>query len=261
MTVDPALAAALHIVRLDRDAFDRDTSAGHDIWQTSSIDALLDGEYEGDLTFAELAAHGDFGIGTVQHLDGEMVALDGEFFNITHDGVVHRVAPETCTPFAVLCHFQPGAPIPIDHALTLAELARVVDEMAPPDRPIVAIRVDGAFGPVRLRSVPGQVKPYPPLTRVVAQQREWTIERATGSLVGFRFPDAAQGIDVAGAHLHFLSDDRTVGGHVIDLTVLDGTISLDGSSNLHLEVPAGVRVGDADTTGLKGAIIRSVEGR
>jgi len=260
MTVDPALAKALHIVRLSRAEFDYDRTRDHDIWQTSSIDALLDGEYEGDLTFEELAAHGDLGIGTVQHLDGEMVALDGEFFNITADGRVHAVDPATRTPFAVVCRFRPDSSTAVPENTVLHELTRLIDEHAPPNQPIIAIRVDGTFGDLHVRSVPRQHRPYPPLTDVVAQQSEWTIDEANGSVVGFRFPESAQGIDVAGYHLHFLSDDRATGGHVIDLTVVEGTLLLDGASDLHLEVPAGVRVGDADTSTLKGSVIRSVEG-
>jgi acetolactate decarboxylase len=99
------------------------------------------------------------------------------------------------------------------------------------------------------------------LSDVVAHQREWRIDEARGSLVGFRFPDDAQGIDVAGYHLHFIADDRSTGGHVIDITAVDAVVHLDGSSDLHLEVPAGVRVGDGDTSALKGAVIRAVEGR
>ena len=83
---------------------------------------------------------------------------------------------------------------------------------------------------------------------------------ATGSIVGFRFPDYAQGIDVAGYHLHFISDDRTIGGHVIDATLQTGALLVDGAHELHLEVPAGIVIGDADTRPAKAAAIRAVEG-
>jgi acetolactate decarboxylase len=261
VSIDPALAKALHIVRMTRSELDATEAHDHEVWQTSSIDALLDGEYEGDLTFAELAAHGDLGIGTVQHLDGEMVALDGEFFNITADGAVHRVDPTQQTPFAVLCRFRPEHHLTISEPTAFDALTSLIDAVTPPDQLIVAVRVDGAFRELRLRSVPGQHKPYPPLSDVVASQSEWRIAEARGSLIGFRFPADAQGIDVAGYHLHFISDDRVTGGHVIDITVVDAAVLLDGSSDLHLEVPAGVTVGDGDTSALKGAVIRAVEGR
>jgi acetolactate decarboxylase len=50
------------------------------LFQVSTIDALLAGAYDGDITFKELGKHGDFGLGTFQSLDGEMVELDGSFY-------------------------------------------------------------------------------------------------------------------------------------------------------------------------------------
>ena len=41
----------------------------------STIDAILNGLYDGIITYGELKEWGDFGIGTFEGLDGEMVAL------------------------------------------------------------------------------------------------------------------------------------------------------------------------------------------
>ena len=268
--VDPALVRALHIRRETRAAFvaepeaepDGEPGGDHDVWQTSSIDALLDGAYDGDLTLAELCAHGDLGIGTVQGLDGELVVIDGDCFRVAADGSVHRPDPETRTPFAVVCRFAPGTAVPLSGPLPLAALTVRIDEVARAqgDEPVVAVRIDGRFRAVHLRSVPGQTRPYPPLAEVVAHQTEWHADDVVGSVVGFRFPDEAQGIDVAGYHLHLISDDRRVGGHLIDLTVATGILRVDGAHELHLAVPAGVRVGGADTSADKAAAIRAVEG-
>ncbi len=62
----------------------------HVLFQASTIGALLDGAFDGDLSFAELAEHGDLGLGTLNRLDGEMIALDGEFFRADVDGAVSR---------------------------------------------------------------------------------------------------------------------------------------------------------------------------
>ena len=69
-----------------------------DAFQTSTIEALLDGAYEGDLTVGELLAHGDLGIGTVDHLDGELVVLDGEAWAVASSGEVRAVPPDEGTP-------------------------------------------------------------------------------------------------------------------------------------------------------------------
>lgn len=259
-TIDPVLVAALDIRREVRAEFNRDPAAEHTIWQTSSIDALLDGAYAGDLSLAELLEHGDLGIGTVQHLDGELIVVDGHAFRVRADGTVDEPAASTLTPFAVVCRFAPAEPIELAGPLSLTQIQTAVDAAAPIHEPVVAVRVDGAFGPLHLRSVARQHLPYPPLAEVVRHQSEWTMDDAHGSIVGFRFPDYAQGIDVAGYHLHFISDDRTVGGHVIDVTLHAGRLLVDGAHELHLEVPAGVRVRNADPSEAKAAAIRSAEG-
>lgn len=261
-TIDPSLVRALVIRRQGRTEFDGDRAGTneHVLWQTSSIDALLDGAYDGDLTLAELLAHGDLGIGTVQHLDGELVVIGGRAFRVAADGTVDEPDLGTRTPFAVVCRFTPGPPIEVEGPQSLAELTAAITAAAPADEPVVAVRVDGDFGPLHLRSVARQHPPYPSLAEVVRHQTEWTVDRATGSIVGFRFPDDAQGLDVAGFHLHFLSDDRTVGGHVIDATLRRGRLLVDGAHELHLEVPAGTLVDEADTSAAKAAAIRAVEG-
>ena len=267
--VDPHLARAVHVARQRRAAFaaadPRPRRPGehdpHDVWQVATIQALLDGAYEGDLTLGELLAHGDLGLGTVQHLDGELVVLDGEAFAVRSDGRVDRLGDDVRTPFAVVCRFAPVATGEVEH-LDLEELAEVLDHLAPADEPVVAVRVDGTFADVGLRSVPAQEPPYPSLTEVVQHQTTWSVRSVTGSVVGFRFPGALQGVEVPGYHLHLLSSDRTVGGHVTALTVVEGVVAVDGAHELHLEVPTGRPLDGAapDAGEETAAAIRAVEG-
>ena len=136
-------------------------------------------------------------------------------------------------------------------------LCHALDERAPPEEPVVAVRVDGQFRDLRLRSVHAQRPPYPPLREVVAHQTEWTVDEASGAVVGFRFPDASSGIEVPGYHLHFLSDDRAYAGHVLGLTLVAGDLTVDGEHELHVEVPAGIQLGEP---GALASEIRAVEG-
>src|ERR1700753_281250 len=83
--------------------------APHVLFQASTIGALLDGSFDGDLTFAELGERGDLGLGTLNGLDGEMIVLADEFFGADVDGRVTRVGPDARTPFAVVTRFAPTA--------------------------------------------------------------------------------------------------------------------------------------------------------
>jgi acetolactate decarboxylase len=255
--VDDRLIGALHVRALNRAGFDHDADATHLVVQTGTVAGLMDGHYDGDLTLGELLARGDHGIGTVQALDGELVIVDGDAFVAHGDQRVTRVAPTTKTPFAVVCRFDAVAAHTLVGPLPYAELTAALDGWAAPGEPVVAVRVDGEFTNLHLRSVAAQVPPYPPLAEVVSHQTEWTVAAAPGSVVGFRFPDASSGIEVAGYHLHFLSDDRTVAGHVLGLTVEHGTARVDGAHELHVEVPAGLALGEP---GALAEEIRAVEG-
>ena len=196
------------------------------------------GRYDGDATIGELLVHGDLGIGTVQRLDGEAWVVDG-------DGRVTPVSPETRTPFAVVCRFTPVATAVLDGPLDLPALRTTLDGLAPPDVSMVAVRVTGTFTALSLRSVHAQVPPYPPLIEVTKHQTEWRVEEASGTVVGFRFPTETAGVEVPGYHLHFLSEDRTCGGHVLELTLSRGEAAVDDADELHVELPDGLHLGRA----------------
>jgi acetolactate decarboxylase len=213
----------------------------HVLFQASTIGALLDGAFDGDLSFAELAEHGDLGLGTLNRLDGEMIALDGEFFRADVDGIVTAIAAEARTPFAVVTRFEPEVDERLEGRLSHEELLARLDRLVPADASSCAIRLDGRFELVRARSIPAQSPPYRPLAEVVADQHVFELEEIAGTMLGFRFPAYAEGIEVGGYHLHFISDDRSRGGHVLGSRTANGLRArLDPSNDLHVELPPGI---------------------
>ncbi len=232
----------------------------HVLFQASTIGALLEGAYEGDLSFEELAEHGDLGLGTLNDLDGEMIALDGRFYRADVDGAVGEIDTAARTPFAVVTRFEPAVDAEIeglfDHAALLAQL----DELIPADAATCAIRLDGRFELVRARSVPAQNPPYRPLTEVVLEQHVFELEEVAGTMLGFRFPDYAEGIEVSGYHLHFISDDRKRGGHVLaSRSASPLRARLDFSNDLHVELPPGIELADPEVAAETHAAVEQVE--
>ena len=216
----------------------------HALFQASTIGALLEGSYDGDLRIAELAERGNLGVGTLNGLDGELIALDGSFLRADIDGVLHPVGPDERTPFAVVTRFEPSFGFGLEGPLTQDELLAAVDGRLQDGTPSCAIRVDGEFRSVRARSVPRQRPPYRPLAEVVADQHEFELGPVEGTMVGFRFPDYAEGIEVSGYHLHFATADRTRGGHVLDSRTGPVRVQLDPSYDLHVELPPGIDLAD-----------------
>jgi acetolactate decarboxylase len=232
----------------------------HVLFQASTIGALLDGAFEGDLSFAELAEHGDLGLGTLNHLDGEMIAIDGGFFRADVDGNVTPVAAGERTPFAVVTAFEPAIDEQLpDEELSHEELLARLDELVPDDASSCAIRLDGRFDLLRARSVPRQEPPYRPLTEVVAEQHVFELHEVEGTMLGFRFPVYAEGIEVPGYHLHFISADRSRGGHVLDSRSRGLHVRLDASNDLHVELPPQVELSDPDLAAATHAAVDAVE--
>jgi len=245
VALDERLIAALHIQ--SSPARDLEHEAGeHVVFQASTIAALLDGAYDGDVSFAELAEHGDHGLGTLNGCDGEMIAIDGRFLRADVDGKLHEVPGEAKTPFAVLTFLEPTHRFEIDGACDQEALfARIDAEVGHPEQ-VHAVRIDGRFESVHARSVPKQRKPYRPLVAVVADQHVFDFEGVEGTMVGFRFPAREEGLNVPGYHLHFADAARGRGGHVLDCRLSSGAVLVDDSVDLRLELPAGIELGRDD---------------
>jgi acetolactate decarboxylase len=231
----------------------------HVLFQASTVGALLDGAYEGDVSFAELAEHGDLGLGTLNGLDGEMIALDGHFFRADVDGGIAEVEGSAQTPFAVLTWFSPTVSFEIDRVSSHEELEREIDAHLPPDTAACGVRIDGSFELVKARSVPAQTPPYRPLAEVIGEQHVFDLADVQGTIVGFRFPDYAEGVEVSGYHLHFISSDRSLGGHVFECRPRKATVQIDPSTDLHVELPPGVELSSPDLHDETRAALERVE--
>ena len=256
--LDERLIKALHVEALRRTELHREHEP-HVLFQASTIGALLTGAYDGDVSFGELAQHGDLGLGTLNALDGEMIAVDGLFYRADVEGAIHQVSGSAKTPFAVMIFFTPTAELDLDTALTQDELLARLDEGLPAEAPSWAVRIDGSFDLIRARSVPRQQPPYRPLSEVVDDQHVFELRDVAGTLVGFRFPDYSEGIEVSGYHLHFISEDRSRGGHVLDFRARSVTAQLDPSSDLHVELPPGIDLFAPDLQGSTHEALRRVE--
>ncbi len=259
MAIDTALVGALHVAHLKKDDLGAGDHPHHTLFQTSTVDALLEGKYDGDVTFGELGERGDFGLGTLDALDGEMVALDGDFYQVKADGRAYAIGEDARTPFAVVTFFEPGLAEELTGPVDFGTFCTRLDELARGEDSCHAVRVDGLFEYVKTRSVPRQRKPYPPLARVVEHQPTFELRDVKGSLIGFSFPDYAQGLNVAGYHFHFITDDRTAGGHVLAFSMVHGELRVDHEADLGLELPSGVDLPEPDPTGAKKESIDRIE--
>jgi len=210
---------------------------GSEVYQTSTMGALLDGVYDGDVTIRELLQHGDFGLGTFNGLDGEMLVLDGVCYQLRSDGTAHPAEPDQLTPFAVVTWFDPDRSFDVSEPVDRAGLKSRIDASLPSTNLIVAVRVSGDFSEMRTRTVTEQHRPYPPFGEATQDQREVIFRDISGTLAGFRMPDYEQGVSVAGYHSHFVDAERRHGGHALDYLLTRGHVEISVRSDLHLSLP------------------------
>ncbi|MDG2991908.1 acetolactate decarboxylase [Candidatus Synechococcus calcipolaris G9] len=206
------------------------------LFQTSTINALVEGVYRGDLTVAELKEHGDFGLGTFNDLDGEMVVLDGQVYQLRSDGTAHVVEDGIKTPFATVTVWNQDIFAKSQDPLTYDQLQNHLSRLLPSENMFYAIRIEGTFKQIKTRTVSRQTEP----TRLIdaaAQATIYTFNNIGGTLVGFWVPLYMQTVNVPGFHLHFLSKDLSVGGHLLDCLTDDITIALDETPFTQIALP------------------------
>ena len=207
----------------------------HTLYQVSTAGALVEGVNQGAISVGTVRQHGDFGLGTFDGLDGEMVLLDGNVYRVRSDGSVDEVEDDALTPFAVATRFEAGRTVDLADS-DLATLTAALDGLRNSSNVFFAVRVDGRFDRIRVRVV-CRTAPGVRLVQATANQFERELGPVDGTIVGFWSPPYASGLEVAGYHFHFLTDDRRAGGHVLDCAghELRAQIQMEGS--VHIALP------------------------
>lgn len=207
------------------------------LFQVSTINALLDGLYDGEVTFSTLKQKGDFGLGTFNALDGEMVALDGKFYQVKADGNVHDVDNSAKTPFAAVTFFDCDENIRIERGITYDELIKYLDSLLPTTNIFYAIKITGTFTYIEARSVPEQSRPYVSLSEVTKNQPIFKFHHIDGTLVGFKCPNYVAGLNVPGYHFHFISKDGKRGGHLLNCEIRSAKGEIDYTTDFFMALP------------------------
>jgi acetolactate decarboxylase len=183
------------------------------LYQISTSSALVEGVYSGSVCSSVLLEHGDFGLGTFEDLDGEMVILDRQIYLVA-DRVRHRT-DDFLVPFAAITHFRAKSSFEIDNVACLKDIELVCDQQRISDNLFYALRLDGIFETIHARAV-HTVPQNTRLQDAAKTQLEFHFENIEGTLVGFLSPRYSSSFSVPGYHLHFISKDRTKGGHLLD---------------------------------------------
>ena len=179
--------------------------------------------------------------------DGEMVVVDGRFYQVQSDGRITEPPDSAPVPFAVVTTFRPLRRVPVAAFMTFDGLTKQLDEHRRSDNLFFAVRLDGRFAEIHTR-VACKAEAGVPLDQATAHQAEFTMKDVTGTIVGFWSPPYARSINVAGWHLHFLTDDRTGGGHLLGCRGQGLESKLQDLDDLRLAIPETAQFLHADLT-------------
>lgn len=208
------------------------------VYLCAPVNALVEGIYEQNIPFSEIKKHGDFGLGTFNDLDGEMLMVDGLIYRIGSDGKVNQIVDETtCTPFSCVTFFQPSSEDNLDHELSYEEFLNWMKDLMPSPNLFYAFRIEGEFAYVKTRSVPKQEN-YRPLVEVAKEQPIFEFKEPKGLMVGFYTPAFMSSLSVPGVHLHFLTEDRSGGGHLLECCPRKVKVTLQYLYTLELSLPS-----------------------
>jgi alpha-acetolactate decarboxylase len=227
-----AFLVGLQIQPAPSSTTDRDT-----LYQLTAYNTFITGKYAGVMPYSELEKHGDFGIGTFDGLDGEMIALNGEFYQIPSTGIPRMVDPTQTAPYATITYFQADRTFTVS-GLNYTQLKSYLDgQLGTSSDVIYAIKVSGTFDWAQTRSPQKQSQPYQNITEALKTQSVFNLTDVAGTAVGFWFPASMSGVDYAGYHIHFITDDRTAGGHLLDCIINNATVEVGIINNYNLALP------------------------
>ncbi len=209
----------------------------HTLFQVSTSGALVAGIYDKEVSVKSILEYGDFGLGTFAGLDGEMVIMDGQAFQVRGTGQVSIAAPDAGAPFAIVTRFSPQVDTGIAAVDDLRSMQQRCDEYRDSGNIFYAFRLDGHFKSIRARAV----NPPPSGTRLVdaaKAQSEFEFTGIDGTLIGLWSPGFSSAFGVAGYHFHFLSDDRRHGGHLLEVEAGPLRLRVEALTDFHLSLPS-----------------------
>lgn len=206
------------------------------LFQYNTLGALMAGLYEGTMTIGELLAHGNLGLGTLDSIDGELIVLDGKAYQAKGDKTITELSDDVKVPYAAVVFHQAEVTFKQRFKATDEELYERIESYFDGENLFRSIKIKGTFSKMHVRMIP-RANEGTRFVDVSQNQPEYTEENVSGTIVGIWTPEMFHGVSVAGYHLHFISEDFSFGGHVMDFVIDEGEIELGAVDQLDQSFP------------------------
>ncbi|MDR6808816.1 acetolactate decarboxylase [Dyadobacter sp. BE34] len=230
------------------------------MYQYSIIDALMAGVFDGDLTIGQLKKKGDFGVGTFNRVDGELLIDKGHVYKISYDGSVKEVPDSDSTSAAFVKFFKADTVIHLNGpGLNYEKVQEQIRHLLNPNG-IYALRISATFPTMTTRAEKPASKPYSSLPEHLKHnQIVFELKNTKGICSGFLLPPYLARTNVPGFHLHYLADDHKSGGHIFNFTADAVTVEVDMAKGFTIENNTNAEFGKVNLQPDRGAELKKIE--
>ena len=166
-------------------------------------------------------------------------AGSGVAYLATADGNVTVMSPEDGVAFSTVAKFD--TTVPVEKLENISSIEVLKEKLAPyvEKNPNIfyMLKATGTFGKMHVRSCYACEKPYPTLSEAASHQKEFQYQNVSGSVIAVYCPPYVEGINLPGWHFHFLSQDKTTGGHILGLQADSLSLQLNPILDWELLLP------------------------
>ncbi|MDD5311510.1 MAG: acetolactate decarboxylase [Dehalococcoidia bacterium] len=242
LTFTAALLAALAILLIGSITLTGCAATQSDektVFIAGSFGALSRSVYDGEITLGELKRHGDFMLGTTNGIDGELIGLDGKYYQIGAQGKINPADDSWKTPWASATFLKVDKVVTVDKELTWEQLKEYLNSQLPTQNIFYAMKISGTFSYLKARTLTKLNRPYPTTPYATISQNEPTFEfnNVESTLVTFFSPSCTGDLNYPGYHAHFLNSGNNYGGHVLDCRIARGSVEIGYVPNLTVNLP------------------------
>jgi acetolactate decarboxylase len=207
-------------------------------FQLGTLGYLLKGKPCGETTIENLQKHGDFGLGTFNYFDGEMILIDNVFYQIDENGNAKIAEKSQKTFFANICKFNENPKsFDIEKTQNSKELEERILEKIEKNY-IYAIRIDGFFSNISLRSLKkvDEKSNTTLIDAIETHQNTFSLGESNGSIITFYIPAYLKNVCVDGLHMHFIDKTRKRGGHLLDVNIEKAKVTICPILNFSMQL-------------------------
>ena len=122
------------------------------------------------------------------------------------------------------------------HVEGFADLTAQLDAVRRTENLFYAVRIDGRFAHLKTRAACKALSGVS-LVDATSRQAEFEFTDVSGTLVGFWTPSYAKTLNIAGWHLHFVTDDRSGGGHLLDCRAIGLRVQMQELADVRIAMP------------------------